>query len=76
MIDQKVYKIISQIMNIPLEQINENSSYENIENWDSLQHMNLVMALEEDFKVQLTEDDVVKIISAKAIIETLKNKTI
>ena len=34
------------------EEINEESSPDTIESWDSLRHMNIVIALEEEFNVQ------------------------
>jgi acyl carrier protein len=50
-----------------LEKLNENSSVDNIENWDSLKHMNLVIALEEEFEISIPDDEVGNIISYKLI---------
>ena len=69
-----VFKIISQVMNVPLEQLNEDSSPDTVDNWDSLKHMNLVLALEEEFGVTFSDEEIVELLSVEIIIETLKEK--
>ena len=60
------------VFNIPENSVNENSSPDNIDVWDSLKHLNLVLAIEEEFDISLTEDQVVEILSYELIIEVLK----
>ncbi len=38
--------------------IGDNSSSDDILSWDSMNHMNLVVALEEEFKCEFDEDDI------------------
>ena len=72
----RVFKIVSQVFDVPLEQINEDSSPDNIENWDSLQHMNLILALEEEFNTTFLDEEIVVMLSVGIIIETLKEKSL
>lgn len=65
--------IMSNLFDIPVDDINENISPENCDQWDSLQHMNLIFAIEEEFGVSLTDDDVLKIKDFKSIIDILEN---
>jgi len=69
---ERVYKVISQVFNVPIEKINEESSSDNIEAWDSLKHMNMVLALEEEFNVQFGEEQVLEMLNVGLIIEILK----
>jgi acyl carrier protein len=55
---EQVRNIASDIFGIPLEKITAESSPETIENWDSMQHLNLVLAIEEKFGVQLDPEDI------------------
>ena len=71
---EKVFKIVSQVMDVPLEEINERSSPDNLENWDSFQHMNLVLALEEELKIRFTDEEIVGMENASMILEALQNK--
>ena len=70
----RVLKVVSQIMNIPVEQINNDSSPETIENWDSLQHLSLILALEEEFNITFSDQEIIEMLSIKIIIKTLKKK--
>ena len=55
---EQVRNIASDIFGIPVEKITAESSPETIENWDSMQHLNLVLAVEEKFGVQLDPEDI------------------
>ncbi len=70
----RVFKIVSQVMNVPVEQLNEDSSPDNVENWDSLKHMNLILALEEELNFTFSDEEIVEMLSVATIIETLKEK--
>ena len=76
MLDQRVFKIVSQVMNIPAEQVNADSSPENIEQWDSLQHMNLILALEEDLKIKFTDEEIAQMMDVNMILKALSGKNI
>ena len=65
--EQKLRELLSKIFEVPLNAISENASPDTIETWDSLRHMNLVVALEQAFNVELSDDQVVEILSYKLI---------
>ena len=62
------------VFEVPTEQINDESSPDTIESWDSLKHMNLVVALEEEFETEFSNDEIVEMMNYLLIIEVLKNK--
>ena len=55
---ERVQSVASDIFGIPVDRITAESSQETIENWDSMQHLNLVLAIEEKFGVQLDPEDI------------------
>lgn len=46
-------QIIAKSLKIELSKINENSSSKNIEEWDSLGHLTILMSLDKKFKGKL-----------------------
>ena len=70
----RILKIVSQVMNVPVEHLNEDSSPDTVENWDSLKHMNLVLALEEELNITFSDEEIIELLSVGIIIETLKEK--
>jgi acyl carrier protein len=66
-IDAKLKAVMSAVLKVPADEIGEESSMDTIASWDSLQHMNLVLALEEEFGVSVPDEDAANITSYKLI---------
>ena len=60
-------KVMSSVLKVDISTIDENSSMDNMKSWDSLGHMNLVLALEDEFKVVIPDEDAGNITSYKLI---------
>jgi acyl carrier protein len=53
----KVLKIAADVLSVSPSALTENSSPKTVENWDSIRHLNLVLALEDSFAVQFTPEE-------------------
>jgi acyl carrier protein len=53
----QVRGVASDLFNLPVDRIKAESSPETIETWDSTQHLNFVLALEEKFGLQLSPEE-------------------
>ncbi len=76
MLNEKVFKIIGQVLNVPSGEIRESSSPETLKRWDSFQHMNIVLALEEEFQVKFTEEEIFQMENVRMILAALRNKSV
>ena len=47
--EQRIKNVMASIFKVDISEIDENISPDTLENWDSLGHMNLIVALEEEF---------------------------
>lgn len=65
---ERVIRIVSQVMGIPADQVTEQSSSQSMEAWDSLNHMNLILALEEEFGVQFSDEQIMRMLNVRAIL--------
>jgi acyl carrier protein len=65
--DMKLKEVISNVLGVSIDAINDNSSPDSIDKWDSLSHLNLVMAIEAEFDVELTPEDSMDMLSVKLI---------
>jgi acyl carrier protein len=72
MIREEVFKVVSNIINVPLQEVNEDSSTDTLAQWDSLRHISLILALEEKFMVQFREDQIIDMFNVKSIILTVE----
>ena len=70
---ERVVHVFCEVMGIGHEDINENLTPDDVENWDSLRHMNMVLALEEEFEVEFDDAQVMAMDRLGSIIEILNN---
>jgi acyl carrier protein len=63
----KIKQVMSAVFEIPVESIADDASSDNIENWDSLRHLNLVLALEDEFGVSIPDEEVGNLVNYKLI---------
>ena len=68
----KYSEIFKTALNIGDDKLNENLKYNEIEEWDSIAHMTLVAALEEEYKITLETDDIIDFSTFKKGMEILK----
>lgn len=71
----KIKQVMSAVFEIPVESIVDDASSDNIENWDSLRHLNLILALEEEFGVSIPDDEVGNLVNYK-LIEIIINELV
>jgi len=67
---------MAQVFDVPNESINNDSSPDTIENWDSVNHMNLVLALEQAFSISFEPDEIIEMMNFELILVIFKDKGI
>jgi acyl carrier protein len=70
----RVQTVFSDVFQIAREQVRPDSSPDTIPNWDSLQHLNLVLALEQEFQVQFTPEEIEQLLSVELVAALLEEK--
>ena len=71
---EQVRQLVSDIFSVPLEQVDANSSPETIEAWDSMQHLNLVLAVEDKFNLQFTPEEMEQMRTVEQIVAIVQSK--
>jgi acyl carrier protein len=66
-----VEEVVSRVFGVEPSGIDESSSPGSVEGWDSMGHINLVAALEQNFNVSIDIGDVMEMVSIKKIREIL-----
>lgn len=68
---EKVLALMAETFNVERELINEETSQKNLSAWDSLRHLNLIVALEDEFEVSFEPEQIAIMTSFATIIEEL-----
>lgn len=61
--ESKLKSTLSAVLGVPQNEIGDDTSMDSVAAWDSLKHLNLVLALEEAFGISLTEEQSFEILS-------------
>lgn len=64
---EAIKRVMSQVLQIEPETISAESSPESIDRWDSLKHMQLIMALEDELGIQFPDESIPELITFGAI---------
>jgi acyl carrier protein len=73
-LEARIFRIVSQVLNIPLEEITLETSYDTVVNWDSINMVNLLLALEAEFNVGLEVEDATDLVSVQDILDILSRR--
>ena len=71
----RIKKVITKHLGVKVEKVTENAKFIEDLGADSLDQVELVMALEEEFKCEIPDEAAEKIVTVKDAIELIKNKT-
>ena len=61
--ESRLKRTLSEVFGVPEASVDDESSMDTVPGWDSLKHLNLVLALEEQFGVSLSEEQTIEILS-------------
>lgn len=66
-VDISIKKIISNVFDVDFELVNLESAQDNLENWDSLRHLDFVVAVEEEFDIVFPIEEIGNLTSFKLV---------
>lgn len=72
---EQIKMVMSAVFGVSVESITEDSSKDNVESWDSLKHLNLVLALEEEFDISIPDEEVGNLVNFQLIEYTINECT-
>ena len=73
--NERLKNIMANVFGIEVEEINEMTSVDNCEQWDSFQHMSLLVAIEEEIGLNLDDDEVLRMKDFASIIDVLETRS-
>ena len=71
---ERLKSVLADVMGLPEGSVADDASPATIGTWDSLRHMNLILALEEEFSVQFDDAELSSLTSFSKICSALEAK--
>lgn len=69
--DEQLKAVMAAMLDLDPAEIDERTSTDTVSHWDSVRHMNLVIALEESFGITIPDDEVTTMTSYQIIKATV-----
>lgn len=69
---EKIIEIMSEVFEVPVNEFPGVIKQENIDNWDSLRHLNLIVELEDAFDKSFEPEEISEMTSIDKIIEFIE----
>tara|TARA_B110000046_G_C12650287_1_gene256338 strand:- start:153 stop:383 length:231 start_codon:yes stop_codon:yes gene_type:complete len=74
--DDKLVKLLSDVFEIKENEITIDLVKDDIDSWDSLKQMDLVLSIENNYDISLEMEEIVKMSSLKSIVEIIESKNL
>lgn len=75
-VNPKLAQIIAEVFHLNPQKISIEDNTDTIEEWDSLGHIQLILAVEEAFNIKFSTESIPKLISVKVIQDALTSKRV
>ncbi len=69
--EQKVKVVMANVFKIDINEINEETSADNIDQWTSLEHVDLLVNLQKEFDIEFTDSQIVEMLSYKSVVQNV-----
>ncbi len=69
------FTLFSAILNVRRDSLTPQSSRDSLEEWDSIKHMQVMLALEEQFNIQFSDDEIADLASLSDLMQAMTRKT-
>ena len=73
-VSDKIFKILSRILKIPLNKIDDNFEMNKVSQWDSVAHLDIISTCEDEFNIQFDASEISKLINLKNINKIIQQK--
>lgn len=75
-VEDRTRKLVAEVFGLPLESVSLKTSHETVEEWDSLNVLNILMSVEGEFGVSISPEEVADFVSVERIVAVLRTKEI
>jgi acyl carrier protein len=71
-LEERTRRVVADVLGLRPEEVSAQTSHLNVSEWDSMAMINLVMALEAEFRISLSVEDASRLVSVAAVLEVVR----
>jgi acyl carrier protein len=73
-LEDRTRTIVAEVFGLALDNVSLATSHENVEEWDSLNLLNILIAVEGEFGVSISPEEAAEFVSVERIVGVLRSK--
>jgi acyl carrier protein len=73
---ERIRGVLADVLEVEASALSPASSPSTIEGWDSLRHVNMVIALEQEFGIQFSAEEIEQAMSVEAVYRLVAGKVV
>ena len=73
--EEKVIELIARVLNVPTSEIEMDTEIGELDEWDSLHNVEIIVQLEKEFGVKITSDMIMDLEEVSDIVNLIKELT-
>lgn len=73
-IEERIKNVMATVFDVNADTIDETASQDTIEDWDSVNHLNLVTSLEEEFSIEIPIEEVGNMLNFQLVAMLVKEQ--
>jgi acyl carrier protein len=70
----RVASVFAEVLSLPLDRVHPDLGPADIDRWDSVSHVMLVAAIEQEFSIQFDVDEIMEFTSVQAILSAVERR--
>jgi acyl carrier protein len=74
-VESRLKEVMAAVLEVDESELGDDASVDTISTWDSLHHMNLVLALEDEFGIRFPDEEVANLTSLRVLRDALSSLT-
>ena len=71
LMEKKIKAIMAKVFKIEINEINEETSADNVDHWTSLEHVDFLVNLQKEFDIEFTDSQIVEMLSYKTVVQNV-----
>ncbi len=75
LLNERIFAVVADVLEVSAGKVTPDSSPETMETWDSVHHLNLVLALEQEFNLQFEPEEMDQLKDVPHILRIIATKT-
>ena len=73
-VEEKLKNIFCNLFFLKMEEVHDKLSQGDVNSWDSLQHLNLILAIEEEFGIVISPEEATEMLNFGLVVLLIKEK--